>query len=224
MDNKYVYVILKDIIGQLSTDEPGMASLPDTPPLTMSLADLGLDLSTLPMIREQLKSRMGGKEIRWDFLDDPMQINSTTLGELLDETTKSLGPNLKDPIVVYVDDEEENLFVFKRKFGSRLRLVTFTEPRKAFEFIRSNEDVRVVITDEVMPGMSGNELCDEVHKIKPSLGFILITGNPNSDSDLMYNSLKRNRFFEFINKPVDFAGKGEEYYNMILSLAFFGRN
>jgi hypothetical protein len=46
------------------------------------------------------------------------------------------------------------------------------------------------------------------------LKFILITGNPNSDDDLMYRSLRNSRFYDFINKPVDLEGKGEEYLKL----------
>jgi DNA-binding NtrC family response regulator len=124
-------------------------------------------------------------------------------------------------MVVYVDDEEENLFIFKRKFGKKLNLNTFSDPIKALEFIQNSEDVRLVITDEVMPKMSGNELCDRVHLTKPLLRFVLITGNPNSDGDLMYRALRKNRFYEFINKPVDFDTKGDEYLGMIQGLLNF---
>jgi hypothetical protein len=44
--------------------------------------------------------------------------------------------------------------------------------------------------------------------------FILITGNPNSDDDLMYRSLRKSRFYEFINKPIDLEKKGDEYLKM----------
>ena len=81
--------------------------------------------------------------------------------------------------------------------------------------------MKLVITDEVMPGMSGNELCDAVHETKPLMKFILITGNPNSDGDLMYRALRRNRFFEFFNKPVDFESKGEEYLTLINRIIAF---
>jgi hypothetical protein len=51
--------------------------------------------------------------------------------------------------------------------------------------------------------------------------FILITGNPNSDGDLMYRALRRNRFFEFFNKPVDFEAKSEEYLGLINRIIAF---
>ena len=37
----------------------------------------------------------------------------------------------------------------------------------------------------------------------------------------MYNALRQNRFYEFINKPVDFERKGEEYFNVIQGLLDF---
>ena len=223
MDQTYIYNILREIVEQLGQEDGSLTALPPKPDPGRTLSDLGLDLTSLPEIKNQFRARLGGKEIQWDFLFDPMQINTVTLEELLSATIQSITGKIKEPIIVYVDDEEENLFIFKRKYGKRMRLVTFSDSLEALEYIRKNDEVRVVITDEVMPNMTGGVLCDEIHKVKPFMGVILITGNPNSDEDLMYNSLKRNRFYEFINKPVDLAGKGEEYFNMIQSLAFFGR-
>ncbi len=134
---------------------------------------------------------------------------------LLSETSDPAQKNLE---VVYVDDEEENLFIFRRKFGKDLNLKTFANPIEALEHIRKSSNIGLVITDEVMPKLSGNQLCDEVRKTKPNMKFILITGNPNQDEDLLYKSLRQNRFYELINKPMDLESKGKEYLSMIKAL------
>jgi DNA-binding NtrC family response regulator len=131
-------------------------------------------------------------------------------------------PPYRNPIVVYVDDDPDCLFIFERKFGRRLHLKMFTQPKEALAFILASPEVALVITDEVMPGLSGNQLAEELMKYKPNMKIILITGNPNHDADLMYNSLRRGRFYEFIQKPVDFESRGEEYYNLIQGLIASG--
>ena len=72
-----------------------------------------------------------------------------------------------------------------------------------------------------MPALSGCKLCDETKKAKPNMKFIMITGNPNHDGDLMYKSLRKDRFYDFINKPVDFDKNGEEYLAIIQGLVDF---
>jgi CheY-like chemotaxis protein len=214
MDKATLYVLLKESVDTLAKRDGYFKSLPDMPDFDLPLNDAGLDIVTLPEVAEDLKSRLGGRNLGIEAILNPQDVNAMTIGQLLDQIGSALAPKRKDPIVVYVDDEEENLFVFNRKFGKRLNLKTFTEPYKALEFIRDEENVALVITDEVMPKLNGNGLCDEVHKVKPMMKFILITGNPNSDDDLMYRSLRKSRFYEFINKPVDFEKKGDEYLKM----------
>jgi hypothetical protein len=34
-------------------------------------------------------------------------------------------------------------------------------------------------------------------------GIILVTGNPQGDDELMYNSLRHGKFHDFISKPLD---------------------
>ena len=214
MDKASLYVLLKESVDSFAKRDDYFKSLPENPDFDLPLNDAGLDIVTLPEIAEDLKTRLGGRNVGVEAILNPQDVNAMTIGQLLDQVLSALAPKRKDPILVYVDDEEENLFVFNRKFGKRLNLKTFTEPFKALDYIRDEENVALVVTDEVMPKMNGNDLCDAVHKVKPMMKFILITGNPNSDDDLMYRSLRKSRFYEFINKPVDFEKKGDEYMKM----------
>ena len=221
MDRASLYVVLKEVVATFAEKDKYFKALPEQPENGMQLNDAGLDIVTLPEIAEELKNRLGGRNLGLDPIMNPSDLNAMTIGQLLDQIHGALTPNRREPLVVYVDDEEENLFIFARKFGKRLNLKTFTNPIAALEFIKADENVALVITDEVMPNLSGNQLCDEVHKAKPSMKFVLITGNPNSDDDLMYRTLRKNRFYDFINKPLDFERKGEEYFQLFQGLIAF---
>lgn len=212
-----LYGIIRDIVDNLAESDAALARLPAELDPDASLADLGLDMVTLPEILAELKLRLDGREVGISDLS-PADFNLLTLHQFLKLLQERISAPTANPIIVYVDDEEENLFVFKRKFGKELNLKTFSDPVEALEYIRTESRVGLVITDEVMPKLGGNALCSEVRKVKPFLKFILITGNPNNDQDLMYNSLKHNRFFEFLNKPLDLEGKSREYLSMIRSL------
>lgn len=218
MEKTAIYGIIREIVSGYSAKDPAYFSLPETLDEEASLNDLGLDITTLPEVVADLEGRLGGRDLKLEDMLNPSDLNTMTMGDFLKQVRMSLAAGRKNPVTVYVDDEEENIFVFKRKFGKRLNLVTFTSPMDALAYIKTNDDVALVITDEVMPGMGGNQLCDEVHKSKPMMKFVLITGNPNSDGDLMYRSLSRNRFYDFINKPVDFENKGEQYFELFQKL------
>lgn len=118
-------------------------------------------------------------------------------------------------LAVLVDDEEENLFVFKRRFASALKFKTFTDPREALEFVKMTPEVRLVVTDQSMPHLSGLQLACEIRKVKPEMRFIMITGNPDGESDLRYNALSSNRFFDFLNKPLNLEHQGEVILSMM---------
>lgn len=221
MNRENIYGILVDISKMISQVDSTVKALPETFEPSRSLSSLGLDIVTLPEIFDEMQSRLNGRDLKTQAILVPEILNSMSLGNLVDTIRQSITTNEKNPIVVYVDDEEENIFIFKRQFGKSLNLKTFTNPTEALQFIKSNEEVGLVITDEIMPGLRGNELCDEVQKVKPNMKFILITGNPNHDADLMYSSLRGNRFFDFLQKPVDFSARGGEILNMIQGIIHF---
>lgn len=218
MNHEQAYAILQEIVRAMASRGERMRPLPEEPSMETTLEAAGIDLIAFSDIMDELKQRLPGKNFHLDRFLVPEEFHYLTVGKVLDRITIPAREGSSPAEVVYVDDEEENLFVFKRKFGKDLNLKTFTNPVMALEYIQSHSEVGLVITDEVMPRLSGNELCDEVRKTKPNMKFILITGNPNQDDDLMYRSLRQSRFYEFINKPMNLEEKGEEYLSMIKSL------
>lgn len=218
MDIESLYRMIRDISAGMAAKDSGLRPLPESIDPDALLADMGLDLAALPDLATELKKRLGNRDLGLERIIDPATINGLTVGRFLERVRSSLLSSADRPLIVYVDDEIQNLFVFTRKFGKRLNLKTFTDPEEALAFIKAEDSVALVITDEVMPKMTGNKLCDEVQKVKPKMKFVLITGNPNNDEDLLYKTLRRNRFYEFLNKPLDLEGKGEEYFNMIEGL------
>lgn len=215
MDKQQAYEILREIVVSLASRGENVRSLPDSMKAEATLEQSGIDLIAFSEIAEELDRRFNGKDFHLSSFLVPDEFYYLTVGKFVDLVSSAFKTAGKGNVVVYVDDEEENLFILKRKLGKRLDLVTFTSSTEALDYIRKSENVGLVITDEVMPNMSGNQLCDEVHKTKPLMRFILITGNPNNDDDLMYRALRKHRFYEFFNKPMDFDNRGEEYFETI---------
>lgn len=218
MEKQQAYEIIREIVVSLAARGEKVKPLPESAPPDATLDSLGVDLIAFSEIAEDLKARFNGKDFHLNSFLVPDEYFYLTVSRFTEIVANAFRTAKKDQIVVYVDDEEENLFVLKRKFGRQLNLKTFTDSSLALEFIKTNENVGLVITDEVMPILSGNQLCDEVHKAKPMMKFVLITGNPNNDDDLMYRALRKNRFYEFISKPMDLDKKGEEYLAMFNTL------
>ena len=233
MVNERILVILQEVLTRLSGENPAFSPLPATLDEYTTLDALHINADNIGAFATELRHRLGGIALNVElmyrmqsvFKDTSMDMRYyKTLGDVAKHIESALHHGIQNPLVVYVDDEEENLFVFRRKYAKRMNIKTFSSPREALEFIRGSHDVVLVLTDEVMPGMTGNQLCDEVHKTRPFLKFILITGNPSGDENLLHRSLRHGRFYDFINKPLDFEAKGEDYFetmNGVVSGDFF---
>lgn len=215
MKNKELYEILREAVRELGQESDLFCPLPSECNENESLESIGLDPVLLPDIVKYLKPRFGGKDLS-PILSGLSAL--VTLGDFLNSLSASLGHGIAFPCMVYVDDEDSNLFVFKRRFEKYFSIRYFSSALAALDFILNDPNVALVLTDEVMPEMSGNQLCDRVHEVKPFLKFILLTGNPNNQDDLSYHTLRKNRFFEFLQKPLDFENRHDELFQLFASI------
>jgi CheY-like chemotaxis protein len=233
VNQERVLAILREVFDRLSRENPSFAPAQNSLDEKTTFTSLGITDANVGELARELRNRLGGIALNVELMyrmqkafggTSSGQNQYTTVGDMVRHIQTSLHHGIQNPVVVYVDDEEENLFVFRRRYAKRVNLRTFSDPAEALAFIKDSPDVVLVLTDESMPGMSGNELCDHVHLTKPFLKFVLITGNPGGDENLMHRSLRHGRFYDFINKPLDFDRKGEEYFesmNKVLSGDFF---
>ena len=215
--------ILIGVLDKLATANPVFSPQPADRGTDTTLVDCHINKDTIGILERELKHRFGGLTINISMMLSMQEMyrgtaadmgHYNTLGQMADHIFSCMYHGIENPIVVYVDDEEDNLFLFKRHYGKRLNLKTFTDPNEALQFILQSSEVVLVITDEVMPKLSGNKLCDEVHKTKPFLKFVLITGNPAGDDNLLHQTLRQGRFYEFFNKPLNLEKQGEAYFEV----------
>lgn len=215
VEKRRIYAILKESVRELAKGNDLFAPLPEDCEDAASLESIGLDPLLLPELIPELKKRFGGRDLSSSLSNlSGMQ----TVGDFLTALSSALGHGIAAPCMVYVDDEDANLLVFKRRFDRIFKVVYFTDPLAALEFILNDANVALVLTDEVMPEMTGNQLCDRVRALKPSVKFILITGNPNNQEDLAYRSTRHNRFYEFLQKPLNLDVRFAELESLFASL------
>lgn len=215
MNTQQTYEILKESVRELAKGNDLYSPLPDICEVGASLESIGLDPLLLPDLIPDLKKRFGGKDLSGCLVN---LSGMHTVGDFLTALSTALGNGISTPCMVYVDDEDANLMVFKRRFHRILKIMYFTDPLAALDFILNDANVALVLTDEVMPNMTGNELCDRVHALKPAVKFILLTGNPNNEEDLAYRSTRHNRFYEFLQKPLDLENRFAELESLFASL------
>jgi signal transduction histidine kinase len=110
--------------------------------------------------------------------------------------------NIKEHLIVYVDDERPNRIVFEQSFGARFNLRALSSGQAALELLR-NEPAAVLITDQRMPDMTGHELLVKVKQLYPELIRVVITAY--SDLDPILAAVNEGLVARYIIKPWDRA-------------------
>ncbi len=103
--------------------------------------------------------------------------------------------------ILIVDDEETILEVMKM----RLELLgyeveTKLEPEKALEFIKGGGEIDLLLTDQKMAGMSGQDLMEACLKVDPTLQVIIFTAYGTIEQAV--EAVKAGAF-SYVTKPVD---------------------
>ncbi len=78
--------------------------------------------------------------------------------------------------VLYVDDEETALRLFKHALGDRFRILTATNARAGLQVLRDHQDeIGLLMTDQRMPGEKGVWLLEQARQLHPRITRILLT-------------------------------------------------
>ena len=105
------------------------------------------------------------------------------------------------PRIFVIDDEAviaETLAVILRQNGLDAR--AFTDPLEALHVARSIAP-DLIISDVIMPELSGTELAIQVQQLWPDCKVLLFSGRASS-ADLLIDALARGYDFELLLKPV----------------------
>src|SRR5215831_9965437 len=111
--------------------------------------------------------------------------------------------------ILCVDDEEGILSALRQqlttRFGAECLISVAQSAKDALQFIddlrKDGEEVAVVIADQIMPGMKGVELLEEIHRRSPATTKILLTGQAGLDA--VVAAINRAGLNRYIPKPWD---------------------
>ena len=102
--------------------------------------------------------------------------------------------------ILYVDDESHNLTAFAATFRKEYQIHTATNGNDAMEILRNN-DVKLIITDQRMPDMTGIQLLEKLSPEFPDSIRMILTGF--SDIEVIIEAINSGRVFRYITKPWD---------------------
>lgn len=101
--------------------------------------------------------------------------------------------------VLFVDDEANILNSLKRLFQKTdIQVLTATSGSEALEILR-RLDVAVMVSDQLMPGMKGDELLVKARSVSPDTVRIMMTGH--GDLPTALQAINGGEVFRFLLKP-----------------------
>ncbi|MBI4208234.1 MAG: response regulator [Deltaproteobacteria bacterium] len=112
---------------------------------------------------------------------------------------------MEKPTILYVDDEKDQLYLFRRQFEKHFRVLTVQSGEEGLGFLKK-EPIQVVIADEKMDSMSGIEFLKECRKVAPNVPRMMLTAY--QDEDLLLRAINEGKIHQYLRKPL--SGKEEE--------------
>lgn len=106
--------------------------------------------------------------------------------------------NLREHLILYVDDEHSNRVVFEQTFGRILRVRCVGSGVQALEVLAA-EPVAVLVTDQRMPGLTGDQLLAKARALYPNTLRIVVTAY--SDIDPILHAVNQGLVVRYIIKP-----------------------
>ncbi|MCP4699015.1 MAG: diguanylate cyclase [Gammaproteobacteria bacterium] len=111
------------------------------------------------------------------------------------------------PVILCVDDEETVLLSLeqqlKRCFMEQYDIEVAADAETALllleELLAEKIEVPVVIADQIMPGMQGDQFLVQVHAVYPRILNILLTGQAHADA--VGNAVNNANLYHYIAKP-----------------------
>lgn len=106
---------------------------------------------------------------------------------------------IKDTILIV--DDEKILDLMNKMLSKKYNTVTARNGSEGLAaFIEHQDKIKLVITDEMMPIMSGSEMMNEIIKIKPNMSVIFVTGRNKVDYEGGYHMMKKPfNISDFVN-------------------------
>src|SRR5450432_3234381 len=126
---------------------------------------------------------------------------SDSMTESIDELSPSSHPpaDRADVTVLVVDDEASNLASIEKIFQrDGLRVLTADGAKSALELVRTHR-VQVVLTDLMMPGVSGLELLRALKQLAPDTEVVMMTAYGTVETAVQ---AMREGAYDFVEKPL----------------------
>ena len=117
--------------------------------------------------------------------------------------------------ILYVDDEQINLFLFEANFKDKYDVLTAFDGFKGLEVLDENPETVVIISDMKMPGMNGIEFIKKAKEKYPDKKYYILTGFEITEE--IREALDSGLIIEYFSKPFEV-----EKMHVLIAKALYG--
>jgi DNA-binding NtrC family response regulator len=112
--------------------------------------------------------------------------------------------NNGQPTIMIVDDEDMVITSVRAflQLETEYNITGFTVPEKAADYLRTNP-IDVVVSDYLMPKMTGLQLLAKAKELQPEAARVLLTGHADKQSAIQ--AINDVGLFQYLEKPWDNA-------------------
>ncbi len=109
---------------------------------------------------------------------------------------------MKKHSILIVDDEQEFLSLLEELLvEDGYAVTTALNGKIGIEKLKSNSDFSVILSDERMPEMTGNEFLNKAKTLVPEATRVMITAY--SSTETLEKAINKGEIYKFLNKPID---------------------
>lgn len=101
--------------------------------------------------------------------------------------------------VLYVDDEDINLQLFKINFGKLRNILLARSGKEGLQMIEDHPEISVVFSDMKMPFINGIEFIRQAKTVRPNIACYLITGYGLTDE--IQAAIEAGIIVKYLKKP-----------------------
>ncbi|SNS45551.1 Response regulator receiver domain-containing protein [Ekhidna lutea] len=117
------------------------------------------------------------------------------------------------PAILYIDDEEANLLLFRVSFEGEREVLVANSPEEGLQKLYDNKDrIKAVISDMHMPKMNGVQFIEKAQETVDDIPYFILSGYAYNDE--IDQALKRNTIKKFFTKPFN-RSEIEEQLNYV---------
>ncbi|KJS04849.1 MAG: chemotaxis protein CheY [Flavobacteriales bacterium BRH_c54] len=128
--------------------------------------------------------------------------------------TEAIKDQENKAVILYLDDEQENLNSFKAAFRRDFKIYTAINAEEAEKILdKEASTISIILSDQRMPKVTGIEFFETIKEKYPEMIRILVTGY--SDINVVIDAINKSQVYKYIQKPWDV-----DYMRKLIEQAF----